>query len=59
MILSAAQTAESSVDVYIRKILDKQADVDSCARLMDAECMFYTSVALPQTTNMCSQFTGI
>jgi hypothetical protein len=47
VVLSAAQTAESSVDVYICKILNKQADVDACARLIDAECMSYTSVALP------------
>lgn len=43
---SAVQTAELSVDVYIRNILDKQAHVDTCARLMDAECISYTSVAL-------------
>lgn len=59
MILGAAQTTDSSVDAYIRKILDKQAGVDTCARLMDAECMSYASVALPHMTNMCSQFTGI
>jgi hypothetical protein len=47
VLLSAVQTAESSIDVYIRKILDKQADVDACARTMDAECIFCTYVALP------------
>ena len=46
MVLSAVQTAESKVDVYIRKILDKQTDVDACTRLMDAGCIFYTSMAL-------------
>ena len=46
MILSAVQTAESSVDVYIRKILDKQASVDACARIIDAECISHLSVTL-------------
>ncbi|KAH0551769.1 hypothetical protein GP486_007014, partial [Trichoglossum hirsutum] len=40
---STAQTVESSVDVYIRKILDKRADVDACVRLMDSE--FYRNLS--------------
>jgi hypothetical protein len=41
VILSTVETAESSVGEYIRKISDKQANVDACVRLMDAECMSF------------------
>jgi hypothetical protein len=32
------QTADMSVEVYIRRILGEQSSVDACARLVDAEC---------------------
>lgn len=37
MVLSAIQTVESKVDAYIDKISDRQADVDACVRLVEAE----------------------
>jgi hypothetical protein len=38
--ISIGQTLESSVDAYLTKILEAQADVDACASLVDAECTF-------------------
>ena len=46
MVLSAVQTTELKIDMYIRKILNKQIHIDTYARLMNAEYMSYTSISL-------------
>ena len=54
--MSIAQTADESVEVYIHKILEEQAKVDACARLVDAECRVGSSVAYSrQKSKMPSQ----
>jgi hypothetical protein len=58
VISSTVQTVESNVDEYIRKISDKQANVDACVRLMDAECMSFLWYC-HQMTDAYSQFTRI
>ena len=40
MAMSVVQNVESSVDMYISKISTEMANVDACARLVDAECIF-------------------
>lgn len=37
---SIAQPADIGVDAYLRTISVAQADVDSCVRLADADCMY-------------------
>ena len=36
---SIIQTADMSVEIYLRKISEEAAKVDDVARLIDAECM--------------------
>jgi hypothetical protein len=40
LVRSIVQTAESNVDVYIRKIEKEKACVDECARLLEAARRF-------------------
>ena len=44
-VMNIAQTADESVEAYMHKISEKQAKVDACARLVDAECRVGSSVA--------------
>jgi len=54
MAMSVVQSAESSVDTYISKISTEMANVDACARLVDAECIFLPICATRTTTLMSS-----
>jgi hypothetical protein len=49
LVRSIVQTAESSVDVYIRKIEKEKACVDECARLVEATRRFdpFCSAKIP------------
>jgi hypothetical protein len=40
MAMSIVQTVDKSVEAYIRKISEEQANVDACAHLIDTECRF-------------------
>jgi hypothetical protein len=49
--MSIAQTVDESVESYIRKISEEQANVDACARLIDVECTFGSFVAFNRKAN--------
>jgi hypothetical protein len=38
---SVIHTADSSVDLYLRRISEEQVKVDNLARLIDAQCKFH------------------
>jgi hypothetical protein len=48
MAMGIVQSASSGVDAYISKILEEQANVDACVRLMDTECMFCLFMLITQ-----------
>ncbi len=58
--MSTIQIVDKSMEAYIHKISEEQANVDACAHLIDTECRFgYFIVITANKANIPLQINGM